>query len=95
MSIETIATHPVAGALGAEVSGIDLAAPLSNSATEAVRQALWDHKVIFFRNQNLSPEDHLRIASIFGDIRCERDRQCHENRNDNGATLAGIQPHNC
>ncbi|AII44938.1 hypothetical protein KR49_00450 [Synechococcus sp. KORDI-49] len=27
-------------------------------------------------------------ASIFGDIRCERDRQCHENRDDNGATLA-------
>lgn len=68
MSTETITTHPIAGALGAEVSGVDLAAPLSNSKTEAVRQALWDHKVIFFRDQDLSPEDHLRVASIFGDI---------------------------
>ena len=68
MRAETIATYPIAGALGAEVSGIDLARPLSNPETEAIRQALWNHKVIFFRSQSLSPKDLLRIAGIFGGI---------------------------
>ena len=53
MRAKTIAAYPIAGALGAEVSGIDLARPLSNPETEAIRQALWNHKVIVFFTQNL------------------------------------------
>jgi len=65
---ETLSAHPIAGALGAEIEGIDLAAKLSNSQTAEVKQALWEHKVIFFRDQDLGPEDHLRIAGMFGDV---------------------------
>ena len=68
MSHDPVTTHPIAGALGAEVHGVDLSKPLSNSETALVKQALWDHKVIFFRDQDLSPEDHLRAAGMFGDI---------------------------
>jgi len=68
MTLETLETHPIAGALGAEISGVDLAKPLTNSQTAEVKQALWDHKVIFFRDQEITPEDHLRIAAMFGDI---------------------------
>jgi len=68
MSTETITTNPIAGALGAEVSGIDLAAPLSNSKTEAVRQALWDHKVIFFRDQSLSLAAQIEFGKRFGSL---------------------------
>lgn len=68
MSQDAITTHPIAGALGAEIRGVDLSKPLSNSETASVKRALWDHKVIFFRDQDLSPEDHLRVAGVFGDI---------------------------
>ena len=67
-SYESLSAHPLAGTLGAEVEGIDLAAQLSNSETADVKQALLDHKVIFFRDQDLTPEDHLRIAGMFGDV---------------------------
>ncbi len=68
MTYQTIETHPIAGSLGAEITGVDLSGPLSNAAAADVRQALWDHKVIFFRDQELSPEDHLRIAGLFGEV---------------------------
>ena len=68
MTYQTIEAHPIAGSLGAEVAGVDLSQPLSNAAAADVRQALWDHKVIFFRDQELTPEDHLRIAGLFGEV---------------------------
>ena len=68
MSNTTIATLPISGALGAEIGGIDLTRQLSNSETIAIKKAFLDHKVIFFRDQNLRPEDHIRIAKLFGNI---------------------------
>ncbi|MDD9878803.1 MAG: TauD/TfdA family dioxygenase [Magnetovibrio sp.] len=68
MAYRTIEAQPIAGALGAEISGVDLTRPLSNAETADVRQALRDHKVIFFRDQELTPEDHLRASGVFGTI---------------------------
>ncbi len=68
MTAPSIETHPIAGAIGAEVTGVDFAQQLTNSQTAAVKQALWDHKVVFFRNQELTPEDHIRVAGVFGDV---------------------------
>ena len=59
---------PIAGSLGAEIEGIDLSQPLNNSQATSVSQALLDHKVIFFRDQELTPEDHLRVSTIFGTV---------------------------
>jgi len=70
MSYQTIEAMPIAGALGAEITGADLSAPLSNAVADDIQKALLDHKVIFFRDQDLTPEDHLRVAGIFGDIYC-------------------------
>ncbi len=55
------------GGCGAEVLGVDLR-QLTNSQMEAVRQAYADHGVIFFRDQNLTPEDHIAFARRWGDI---------------------------
>ena len=68
MSDQLIFEYPIAGALGAEINGIDLTKKLSNSQSQAIKHALLKHKVIIFRDQNISPEDHLRIAGIYGDI---------------------------
>ncbi|MEQ8281743.1 MAG: TauD/TfdA family dioxygenase [Parvibaculum sp.] len=55
------------GGCGAEVLGVDIAA-LSNSDMEAVRQAYVDYGVVFFRDQKLTPEDHIAFARRWGDI---------------------------
>jgi taurine dioxygenase len=61
-----IVVTPIAGALGAEVSGVDLARPLAPEDVRLVRQAWLDHLVIFFRDQQLTPAALLAVAEAFG-----------------------------
>ena len=56
----------IAGALGAEVSGIDLAAPLGPETVGEIRAALHEHLVLFFRDQPLTPDRFLAFASALG-----------------------------
>ena len=56
----------IAGALGAEIGGVDLAADLGDGTVRAIRQALLDHLVIFFRDQELPPDRFLAFAKHFG-----------------------------
>ena len=66
MSYQSITVQPVAGSLGAEVSGVDLAAPLSNAAAAEIRRAFTENLVLFFRDQRLTPEQHLAFSGLFG-----------------------------
>ena len=59
--------RPVAGALGAEISGVDLSGDLSDETIADIRQALLNHLVIFFRDQDITPDQHLAFAKRFGD----------------------------
>ncbi len=59
-------TKRIAGALGAEIHGIDLAAGLTESQAAQVRQALLEHQVIFFRDQRLDAAQYLRFAQAMG-----------------------------
>jgi alpha-ketoglutarate-dependent taurine dioxygenase len=59
--------HPVAGALGAEISGVDLAGPLDDATIAAIRGAWLEHLVIFFRDQDLPPAKLLAFARRFGE----------------------------
>jgi taurine dioxygenase len=63
---DTLTINPIAGALGAEISGVSLDRPLAAETVKAVRQALLDHLVIFFRDQQLSNESFLAFAEAFG-----------------------------
>ena len=56
----------IAGALGAEIHGVDLAADLDDGTVHTIRQALLDHLVIFFRDQELPPDRFLAFAKRFG-----------------------------
>ncbi len=58
--------HPVTRNIGAEVTGIDLSKPLDEEQVQTVRQGLLDHMVLFFRNQNITDEEHIAFASRFG-----------------------------
>ena len=61
-----IGITPIAGALGAEISGIDLNQPLAADSVAVIRQALLDHLVIFFRDQPLTAEHYMKFAHAFG-----------------------------
>jgi len=58
----------VAGALGAELSGVDLAQPHSDETIAAIRSALVEHQVIFFRDQTLDAEQQLAFGRRFGPL---------------------------
>jgi taurine dioxygenase len=68
MDIGKVDVSPIAGAAGAELSGVNLASPLDADTVAAIRRALLDHCVIFFRNQELNVDQHKRLARYFGDI---------------------------
>lgn len=57
----------IAGALGAEISGVDLTQPLSAALTQDIRQVFLSHGVIFFRHQNLSSQQFMAFARAMGE----------------------------
>ncbi|MFT7649498.1 MAG: alpha-ketoglutarate-dependent taurine dioxygenase [Candidatus Poriferisodalaceae bacterium] len=58
-----------ASTIGAEISGIDLEQAVSDpEAIAEIRAALLDYKVIFFRNQHLTEEQHVAFAAAFGEL---------------------------
>ena len=58
--------RPVAGYTGAEIHGVDLAAPLEDPVVVAIRAALLRWKVLFFRDQRLDHAGHVALARRFG-----------------------------
>jgi taurine dioxygenase len=59
---------PLTSAIGAEVAGVDLADDLDDATVAAIRAALLDHLVLFFRDQHLDDERHLSFAERFGPV---------------------------
>ncbi len=68
----TIGVRPLAGALGAEIDGVDLSKTTDDKTFSEIRQAFLDYGVIFFRDQRLTPEQHLAFARRFGEIDVNR-----------------------
>ena len=65
----TLTISPIADALGAEISGVDLTQPVPDEQFEQIRAAFHKHHVIFFRDQTgLSPERHKTFARRFGTL---------------------------
>ena len=64
----SIKVKPINPVLGAEISDIDLRQPLDAETIADIRAALLKHKVIFFRDQDISHEDHVRFGRYFGEL---------------------------
>jgi taurine dioxygenase len=62
----TIEVRPIAGALGAEVHGVDLSRPLAPAAVAEIRRAFLENLVIFFRGQDLSLAQYMAFARNLG-----------------------------
>lgn len=65
---DSITVDKLTPVIGAEISGIDLAKPLSNTQLDEVHRALAENLVIFFREQHITPEQHLAFGRLFGEL---------------------------
>ncbi|HET9160953.1 MAG TPA: TauD/TfdA family dioxygenase [Caulobacteraceae bacterium] len=63
-----IEVRRVAGALGAEIGGVDLSQELPDRTIAEIRAALVEHQVIFFRDQSLSADQQVRFGRRFGPL---------------------------
>jgi taurine dioxygenase len=61
-----IEVRRIAGALGAEIHGVDLRRPLDDDAVAALRRAFLENLVVFFRDQDLTLEQFMALARRFG-----------------------------
>jgi taurine dioxygenase len=71
MSITTSTTFditPAAGHIGAEVTGVDLTQPLDSEIVNEIKAALLQWKVLFFRDQDVTPEQQIAFAQHWGEI---------------------------
>lgn len=59
---------PVAGSLGAEIHGVDLRQPLDDETYAEIKQALLENLVIFFRDQDITPEQQIAFGRRFGEL---------------------------
>ncbi|MEU8885733.1 MULTISPECIES: TauD/TfdA dioxygenase family protein [Streptomyces] len=66
--MSTLTVRPVAGHIGADIDGVDLAGPLAVETVDAIKQALHRHKVVFFRGQRLDHASQIAFARHFGEL---------------------------
>lgn len=55
-------------ALGAEIQGVDLSRPVDGKTIAEIDRLWLKHEVIYFRGQNLTPEDHIRVSEHLGPV---------------------------
>jgi taurine dioxygenase len=94
--IQVVATG---GALAAEIRGLDLRHPLPPESVRVVKQALWDHCVIYFRGQQISEENQVQFTRYFGTpvehVRKQAERRVKEifiisNVKENGEMIGAL-----
>ncbi|MGI9379048.1 MAG: TauD/TfdA dioxygenase family protein, partial [Methyloligellaceae bacterium] len=66
MPTPEIIINPLSSALGAEISGIDLAEPLDDETWKIIHTTWLDHLMIFFRDQTITPRHQVDLAQRFG-----------------------------
>ena len=66
--MSSLEVRPLTPTIGAEIHGVDLRQPLAAATVAALRRALLDHLVLFFRNQAIDPEQQKAFARHFGRI---------------------------
>jgi taurine dioxygenase len=67
VSVPQFTVRRIAGALGAEIEGVNLSQDLGADLVAALRRAFLEHLVIFFRGQDLTPAQFMRFAECFGE----------------------------
>ena len=68
MPTHTLGIRPYSAAIGAEVLGVDLSRSLDEGTWARIHEAFREHLVLFFRDQQLTPEQHLAFSHRFGEL---------------------------
>ena len=68
MGFQTIEVRKLTPAIGAEIAGVDLARPLGNQQFQEIHDALMENLVIFFRDQELTHDQHKDFGRRFGEL---------------------------
>lgn len=66
-----LAALPITGTFGAEIRGADLSKPLPKDVAAAILDALHEHHVIFFRDQEITPDQHVAFSAQLGPVRTD------------------------
>jgi taurine dioxygenase len=69
---KTIEARPLSPALGAVIAGVDIAGGIDDEQFAELRQAYIDFGVIFLRDQDITPEQHIAFAKRWGQINVNR-----------------------
>lgn len=69
---ETITVHKLSPAVGAEIGGVDIATGIDDAQFAELRRAFIDNGVIFLRDQDITPEQHIEFAERWGEINVNR-----------------------
>jgi taurine dioxygenase len=64
----SVRVTPVSAVIGATLEGVDLRTPVSAEDRAAIEAALLEHGVVFFRDQAITPDEHVAFARQFGTI---------------------------
>lgn len=64
----TLALRPLAPTFGVEVLDIDLTQPMSDATFDSIEAALWEHGVLLFRRQAITPADQVAFSRRFGEL---------------------------
>ncbi|MBH68376.1 MAG: taurine dioxygenase [Rhodospirillaceae bacterium] len=68
MEYEDIQVTPLTPRIGAEVTGINLTKALGNQQFQELHDALMEHSVLFFRDQDVDIEQHKNFGRLFGEL---------------------------
>src|SRR5213595_3498622 len=68
MPYQTIEVTKLTPHIGAEIGGVDLSRPLGNQTFQEIHDALMENLVIFFRDQELTHEQHKAFGRRFGEL---------------------------
>ena len=71
--------RPLQPTIGAEIAGVDLSGPISDSLRDAIKAAVLKHKVVFFRDQTLNDDQHADFAARFGPLYTHPSTKRHDN----------------
>ena len=63
---------PVSGGVGVEVRNIDIKTGINAGAFKELRAAFVEHGLIFLRDQDITPDDHIAFAERWGKININR-----------------------
>ena len=68
MQYQTIEATPLSPVIGAQIDGVDISKPLGNQTFAEVHDALMRYQVIFFRNQQMTLDEHKQFGRLFGEL---------------------------